>query len=201
MLRRMWRRMPLPPRRPTPPPRRLPTPSRQHLRGCSARLSADSLKATRLRAFASSVSPVRESELLGRITSRPASAQRAALSQSLRLLYEGGRFEQIEAAVTELPTARSPSNSAPGQLLQRSGHGHGTAKEAQRRAGVNMGRLELGAIFSQVKLDESARRILRLMHDHGYWKAEVHAHPNRTKTRSRWMSSFRSRPETAHVAI
>jgi len=65
---------------------------------------------------------------------------------------------------------------------------------------VNMGRLELGAIFSQVKLDESARRILRLMHDHGYWKAEVHAHPNRHEDTQQVDVEFQvTAGEPAHV--
>jgi outer membrane protein assembly complex protein YaeT len=40
---------------------------------------------------------------------------------------------------------------------------------------VNSGRLELGTEFTQEKLEESRNRILQLLHDHGYWKAQVNA--------------------------
>ena len=149
------------------------------------------------------VSPVRESELLGRITLKTGQPlSRAALSQSLRLLYEGGRFEQIEAAVTVLPTGalalefRTRPNYFNG-LVTATGLPKGGPSDVQA---VNMGRLELGAIFSQVKLDESARRILRLMHDHGYWKAEVHAHPNRHEDTQQVDVEFQvTAGEPAHV--
>ena len=38
---------------------------------------------------------------------------------------------------------------------------------------VSTGRLELGAQFTEEKLKESESRILGLLHDNGYWKAQV----------------------------
>jgi outer membrane protein assembly complex protein YaeT len=40
---------------------------------------------------------------------------------------------------------------------------------------VNTGRLELGTLFTEEKLKDSKTRILRLLHDHGYWNAQVGA--------------------------
>ena len=149
------------------------------------------------------VSATREGELLGRIKLKAGDPlSRAALRESLRQLYESGRFEQIEAAASVLPTGtvalefHARLNYFNG-LITASGLPKGGPSDIQA---VNMGRLELGATFNEAKLQESVQRIVRLMHDHGYWKAEVHAHLTRHEDTQQVDVEFQIKPgDQAHV--
>ncbi len=103
--------------------------------------------------------------------------ERRNVRKSLRVLFETGRFAEVDADATVLPSGgvavefRTKPNYFNGNVTV-SGLPKVGPNETQV---INTGRLELGTLFTQEKLKDSESRILRLMHDNGYWKAEVGA--------------------------
>lgn len=103
--------------------------------------------------------------------------ERRNVRESLRVLFETGRFAELEAVATLMPSGgvsvefRTRPNYFNGNItvtgLPKIGPG-----ETQV---VNSGRLEFGAQFTEDKLKDSEDRIVRLLRDDGYWKAEVGA--------------------------
>jgi len=103
--------------------------------------------------------------------------ERGRVRESLRVLYESGRFAEIEAEGHPLPSGgvavefRTKPNYFNGNVtvigLPKIG-----PNETQV---VNTGRLELGTEFTDEKLKDSESRILRLLHDSGYYQAQVGA--------------------------
>jgi len=102
--------------------------------------------------------------------------QRDKLRESLRMLYRNGRFAELEVDAKLLPSGgvavefRSKPRYFSGSVTA-SGFPKGGPGESQV---VSTGRLELGTEFNEIKLKDSEDRILRLLHDSGYWQAEVH---------------------------
>jgi len=140
--------------------------------------------------------PGAQTELLGRIVEQvrvPSAGARQAqllekislkngdrlgrrnLRDSLRALYESGRFAEVEADASQLPSGgvsiefRTRPNYFNANVTV-TGAPKGGPNETQV---VNTGRLELGTLFSPEKLEESKSRILQLLHQHGYWRAQV----------------------------
>jgi outer membrane protein insertion porin family len=103
--------------------------------------------------------------------------ERDKVRDSIRLVYRSGRFATVEADASLLPSGgvavefRSRPNYFNGNVTA-TGLPKGGPNESQV---VNTGRLELGTEFSEEKLKDSEDRILRLMHDSGYWTAKVDA--------------------------
>jgi outer membrane protein assembly complex protein YaeT len=124
----------------------------------------------------------RESELLEKIPLKSGmQLERESLRESLRVLFESGRFAEVEANAEPLASGdvalefRTRVNYFNGNITV-SGLTKSGPNESQV---VSTGRLELGAPFTDEALQESENRILRLMHDNGYWRAQVSAalHP------------------------
>jgi outer membrane protein insertion porin family len=103
--------------------------------------------------------------------------ERGTLRDSLRVLYQSGRFAEVEADVTLLPSGgvavefRTKLNYFNGNVTV-TGLPKGGPNESQV---VSTGRLGLGTEFTEEKLKDSESSILRLLHDHGYWMAQVGA--------------------------
>jgi outer membrane protein assembly complex protein YaeT len=103
--------------------------------------------------------------------------ERVKLRDSLRELYRSGRFAQVEADATVLSSGgvavefRTRPNYFNGNVTV-TGLPKGGPNESQV---VSTGRLELGAVFTEATLQDSETRILRLLHDDGYWTAKVDA--------------------------
>ena len=102
---------------------------------------------------------------------------RRNLRDSLRALYESGRFVEVEADANRLPSGgvsiefRTKPNYFNANVTVT-----GIPKIGPNETQVvNTGRLELGTLFTEEKLAESEGRILQLLHEHGYWKAQVGA--------------------------
>jgi len=102
------------------------------------------------------------------------------LRESLRVLFETGRFAEIQAEATLLPSGgivvdfRTKPNYFNGNVTVT-----GLPKVGPSETQVvNTGRLELGKLFTEESLEDSESRILHLLHDYGYWKAEVQAKLN-----------------------
>lgn len=119
-----------------------------------------------------------QTELLQKIPLKiGALLERGNLRESLRMLFATGRFAELEADATVLPSGgvavefHTTPNYFNGKItasgLPKSGP---TAVQV-----VNTGRLELGTLFTEAMLKDSESRILRLMQDNGYWKAQVDA--------------------------
>jgi outer membrane protein assembly complex protein YaeT len=103
--------------------------------------------------------------------------ERDNVRESLRLLFDSGRFAEVEVDATELASGgvavefRTRPNYFNGNVTVT-----GLPKIGPNDTQVvNTGRLELGTLFTDERLQDSKERILRLLHDHGYWKAEVGA--------------------------
>jgi len=133
-------------------------------------------------------STAKQSELLETIplkTGEP--LDRLNLRESLRRLFATGRFAEIQADATLLPSGgvtvafRTRPNYFSGNVTVT-----GLPKVGPNETQVvNTGRLELGALFTEEKLNDSEGRILRLLHDHGYWRALVEAKLNRDEQAQR----------------
>jgi len=124
------------------------------------------------------VSAARQAELLEKIPLKAGMPlERETLRESLQLLFDSGRFAKIEADAESLSSGevtlefRTEPNYFNGNVtvsgLPKSGPGENQV--------VSTGRLELGALFTEAALKESEERIVRLMHDNGFWRAEVSA--------------------------
>lgn len=120
----------------------------------------------------------KQSELLENIPLKPgARLERGNVRESLRALYGTGRFAEVEADASLLASGgvvlefRTKPNFFNGNItvtgLRKAG-----PNEVQV---VNTGRLELGTLFTEAMLKDSEERILRLLHENGYWRAEVGA--------------------------
>jgi len=102
---------------------------------------------------------------------------RRNVRESLRVLFETGRFAEMEADATILSSGgvavefRTKPNFFNGAVTV-SGLPKGGPNESQL---VSSGRLELGTQFTDEKLKTSQERILRLLHENGYWQARVAA--------------------------
>ncbi len=101
---------------------------------------------------------------------------RGKLRESLHMLYRSGRFSQLEADAKLLPSGgvavefRATPRYFNGSVTA-SGLPKGGPRESQV---VSTGRLELGTEFTETKLKDSEDQILRLLHDNGYWQAQLH---------------------------
>jgi outer membrane protein insertion porin family len=103
--------------------------------------------------------------------------ERDKVRESLRALYRSGRFAEVEADATMLPSGgvavefRTKPNYFNGKVtvtgLPKSGPND---SEVVSAAG-----LELGTEFSEEKLKDSEDRIARLLQGNGYWTAQVDA--------------------------
>ena len=103
--------------------------------------------------------------------------ERDKVRESLRVLYRSGRFAEVQADATVLPSGgvalefRSKPNYFNGNVtvtgLPKSGL---SDSEVAGAAG-----LDLGAEFREEKLKDAENRILRLLQDEGYWAAKVDA--------------------------
>jgi outer membrane protein insertion porin family len=124
------------------------------------------------------VDKLEHSELLEKIPVKTGERlERRNLRESLQVLFETGRFAAVEADARLLPSGgvtvefRTQPN-----YFNRNVTVTGLSKIGPNETQVvNTGRLELGTQFTEEKLKESESRILRLLHDHGYWKAQVGA--------------------------
>jgi outer membrane protein insertion porin family len=124
------------------------------------------------------VDKLEQSELVERIPVKPGKRlERRDLRRSLQALFETGRFAGVEADASLLPSGgvavefRTQPN-----YFNRNVTVTGLPKIGPNETQVvNTGRLELGAQFTEEKLKDSESRILRLLHDHGYWNAQVGA--------------------------
>jgi outer membrane protein assembly complex protein YaeT len=120
----------------------------------------------------------KSSELLERIPLRSGDRlERGRVRECLRVLYDSGRFQEVEAEAKLLPSGgvavefHTKPNYFNGNVTVT-----GLAKAGPSETEVvNTGRLELGAQFTDEKLKDSEERILRLMHNNGYWQAQVGA--------------------------
>ena len=120
----------------------------------------------------------KQSELLQKIPLKAgATLQRSSVRESVRLLYETGRFAEVEADASVLPSGgialefRTKPNYFSGNITVT-----GLPKAGPTDVQVvSTGRLELGTLFTDAMLKDSEVRILRLMHDNGYWQADVSA--------------------------
>jgi len=117
-----------------------------------------------------------ERELLKRIPLQPGdSLDRAKLRDSLRALFRTGRFAELEADATLLPSGgvavdfHTTPNYFNGRVTV-AGLPKGGPGETQV---ISTGRLELGTQFTEAKLKDSEQRMLRLMRENGYWQARV----------------------------
>ena len=102
------------------------------------------------------------------------------MRESLRSLFETGRFAEVEADASLLPSGGVAVEFAQ-QTEDFNGNiiATGLPKSGPSDVQVvNTGRLELGALFTEAMLKDSEERILRLLHDNGYWKAVVDAKLN-----------------------
>jgi outer membrane protein insertion porin family len=102
---------------------------------------------------------------------------RRSVRDSLRVLFETGRYAEVEADAALLPSGgvavefRTKPNYFNGAVTVT-----GLPKIGPNETQVvNTGRLELGTQFTEAKLKDSESRIVRLLHDHGYWRAQVGA--------------------------
>ena len=107
--------------------------------------------------------------------------ERRNLRESLRVLFETGRFASVEADASLQPSGgvavefRTQPN-----YFNRNVTVTGLPKIGPTESQVvNTGRLELGTQFTEQKLKDSETRMLRLLHDHGYWNAQVGATQHR----------------------
>lgn len=120
----------------------------------------------------------RQTELLERIPLKSGDPlERRNVRESLRVLFETGRYAEVEADANLLPSGgvavefRTKPN-----YFNRNVTITGLPKIGPNETQVvNTGRLELGTLFTEEKLKDSESRILRLLRDHGYWNAEVGA--------------------------
>ena len=118
----------------------------------------------------------KQAELLQKIPLKLGSRlERDNVRESLRALFETGRFADVTADASPLPSGgvavefRTQPNYFNGNITAT-----GLPKAGPSNVQVvSTGRLELGNHFSDAMLKDSESRILRLMHDNGYWKAEV----------------------------
>jgi outer membrane protein assembly complex protein YaeT len=124
------------------------------------------------------VGGLEQSELLEKIPVKSgARLERSNLRESLRLLFESGRFAEVVAEASPLPSG----GVAVEFRTQPNYFNRGVTVSGLPKIGpnetqvVNTGRLELGTLFTEEKLKDSKNRILRLLHDHGYWNAQVGA--------------------------
>jgi outer membrane protein assembly complex protein YaeT len=120
----------------------------------------------------------RQAELLNKIPLKSGDRlERRNLRDSLRVLYETGRFAEVEADVTPLASGGvSVEFRTRPNYFNTSVTVTGVPKIGPNATQVvNTGRMELGTQFTQEKLEESENRILQLLHNHGYWKAQVSA--------------------------
>jgi outer membrane protein insertion porin family len=121
---------------------------------------------------------LKQAELLAKIPLKTGDRlERRNLRESLRVLFETGRYADVEADASLLPSGgvvvefRAKPNYFNGSVTVT-----GLPKIGPNESQVvNTGRLELGTQFTEEKLKDSEDRILRLLHDHGYWKAQVGA--------------------------
>jgi outer membrane protein insertion porin family len=103
--------------------------------------------------------------------------EREKLRDSLHVLYQSGLFAEVEADATVLPSGgvavefRTKPNYFNGNVTV-TGLAKGGPNDTQV---VSTGRLDLGAVFTEEKLKDSESRIVRLLHDSGYWSAQVGA--------------------------
>jgi outer membrane protein assembly complex protein YaeT len=102
---------------------------------------------------------------------------RRNVRESIGVLFDTGRFAQVEADASILPSGgvsvefRTRPNYFNGNVTV-SGLPKIGPTETQV---VNTGRLDLGTLFTDEKLKDSKLRITRLLHDSGYWKSQVGA--------------------------
>jgi outer membrane protein assembly complex protein YaeT len=100
---------------------------------------------------------------------------RRNVRDSLSVLFATGRFAEVVANASLLPSGgvsldfQTSPNYFNGNITV-SGLPKIGPTESQV---VNTGRLDLGALFTDEKLKDSELRITRLLHDNGYWRAEV----------------------------
>ena len=120
----------------------------------------------------------KQTELLKKIPLKPGvRLARGNVRESVRALFETGRFAEVEADASVLPSGgvsvefRTLPNYFNGNITAI-GLPKGGPSDVQV---ISTGRLELGTLFSDAMLKDSESRILRLMNDNGYWKAEVSA--------------------------
>ena len=120
----------------------------------------------------------RQAELLEKIPLKNGvRLERRTLRDSLRVLYESGRFAEVEADASLLASGgvRVEFRTKP-KYFTASVTVRGVPKIGPNATQVaNTGRLDLGTEFTQEKLEESESRILQLLHGDGYWKAQVSA--------------------------
>ncbi|MGA3126044.1 MAG: POTRA domain-containing protein [Candidatus Korobacteraceae bacterium] len=122
--------------------------------------------------------------------------------ESLRVLFATGNFAMIETEVTLLPTGgllvnfRTKPNYFNGSVTVT-----GLPKVGPSETQVvNTGRLELGTLFTEENLEDSESRILHLLHDNGYWKAQVEAKLDRHEQTQQVDVEFHiAAGEVAHV--
>jgi outer membrane protein insertion porin family len=95
--------------------------------------------------------------------------------ESLRVLFSSGRFADLEADANVLPSGgvavqfRTKANYFNGRVTVT-----GLPKVGPSETQIiSTGRLELGAQFTEAKLKDSEQRILRLLHEYGFWQAQV----------------------------
>jgi outer membrane protein assembly complex protein YaeT len=144
-----------------------------------------------------------QTELLRKIPLKiGATLERRNVRESLRVLFETGRFVEVEADATVLASGgvavefRSSPNYFNGNITA-SGLPKGGPSGVQV---VNTGRLELGMLFTEAMLKDSESRILRLMQDNGYWRTEVDAKLNRHQDTQQVDVEFQVKPgEVARV--
>ena len=145
----------------------------------------------------------KQEELLQRIPLKIGSRlERDSVRESLRSLFATGRFAEVEADAHALPSGgvavefRTQPNYFNGRITA-SGLPKGGPNEVQV---ISTGRLELGTLFTEAMLEDSKSRVLRLMHDNGYWKAEVDTKLTRHQETQQVDVEFQVRPgELAHV--
>lgn len=118
----------------------------------------------------------KQAELLQKIPLKPgARLERSIVRESVRALFETGRFAEVQADASVLP-----SGGVAVEFHTRLNYFNGNiTASGLPKAGpsdvqvVSTGRLELGTLFTDEMLKDSVSRVLRLMHDNGYWKAEI----------------------------
>ncbi|MGC2211057.1 MAG: POTRA domain-containing protein [Candidatus Korobacteraceae bacterium] len=103
--------------------------------------------------------------------------ERDKVRESLRALYRSGRFAEVEADVTVLPSGgvvvefRTKPNYFNGNVTVT-----GLPKGGPNDSGVvSSAGLELGAEFTEESLKDSEQRIALLLQRSGYWMAQVDA--------------------------
>jgi outer membrane protein insertion porin family len=106
---------------------------------------------------------------------------RGKLRESLRVLYQSGRFADVEADATLLTSGgvavdfRTKPNYFFGNVTV-TGLPKGGPNDSQA---ISTAGLELGTEFTEEKLKDAEARIVRLLQGDGYWTARVDAKPDR----------------------